>query len=204
MVAGDEESILKKTKCSNLLSIQVIQGLVVEEFEFDDVAFFGEEFDDGDAAVLDVEVGHAGEGEVEEEAEDDADDAAVTEDDGATGARLGEDAIEAGADAFFEVVGGFAAGEFAFVEDFEPIEGADAEEFFDFIPAKACPLAEIDFAEVVQQFRGKVFGGEEGGHGLLDAEHGAGVNGVDVVVPQPFGDSGALGVAEGGEGHVDL
>ena len=66
----------------------MIQGLVVEEFEFDDVAFFGEEFDDGDAAVLDVEVGHAGEGEVEEEAEDDADDAAVAEDDGATGAGL--------------------------------------------------------------------------------------------------------------------
>ena len=88
VVAGDEESILKKTKCSNLLSIQVIQGLVVEEFEFDDVAFFGEEFDDGDAAVLDVEVGHAGEGEVEEEAEDDADDAAVTEDDGAARAGL--------------------------------------------------------------------------------------------------------------------
>ena len=39
---------------------------------------------------------------------------------------------------------------------------------------------------------------------MLDAEHGAGVNGVDVVVPQPFGDSGALGVAKRREGHVDF
>jgi hypothetical protein len=132
-----------------MLSNWLIQRLVVEEFEFDDVAFFGEEFDDGDAAVLDIEVGHAGEGEVEQEAKDDADDAAVAEDDGATGAGLGEDAVEAGADAFFEVVGGFAAGEFAFVEDLEPVEGADAEEFFDFIPTKAGPFAKVDFTEVV-------------------------------------------------------
>jgi hypothetical protein len=187
-----------------MLSSWVIQGLVVEEFEFDDVAFFGEEFDDGDAAVLDVEVGHAGEGEVEEEAEDDADDAAVAEDDGATWAGLGKDAIEAGADAFFEVVGGFAAGEFAFVEDLEPVEGADAEEFFDFIPTKAGPFAKVDFAEVIEQDGGDVFGGEEWGHGLLDAEHGAGVNGVDLVSAEPLSDGGALGVAERGEGHVDF
>jgi len=182
----------------------VIQGLVVEEFEFDDVAFFGEEFDDGDAAVLDVEVGHAGEGEVEEEAEDDADDAAVAEDDGATGAGLGQDTVEAGADAFFEMVGGFATGEFAFVEDLEPVEGADAEEFFDFIPTKTGPFAKVDFTEVVEQDGGDVFGGEEGRHGLLDAEHGAGVNGVDVVSAEPLGDGGALGVAEGGKSHVDF
>lgn len=187
-----------------MLSNWLIQGLVVEELEFDDVAFFGEEFDDGDAAVLDVEVGHAGEGEVEEEAEDDADDATVAEDDGATGAGLGQDTVEAGADAFFEVVGGFATGEFAFVEDLEPVEGADAEEFFDFIPAEASPFTEVDFAKVIEQGGGDVFGGEEGRHGLLDAEHGAGVNGVDVVSAEPLGDGGALGVAEGGEGHVDL
>ena len=187
-----------------MLSNWLIQRLVVEEFEFDDVAFFGEEFDDGDAAVLDVEVGHAGEGEIEEEAEDDADDAAVTEDDGATWAGLGEDAVEAGADAFFEVVGGFAAGEFAFVEDLEPVEGADAEEFFDFIPTKAGPFAKVDFAEVIEQGGGDVFGAEEWGHGLLDAEHGAGINGVDVVSAEPLGDGSALGVAEGGEGHVDF
>lgn len=178
--------------------------MVVEEFEFDDVAFFGDEFDDGDAAVFDVEVGHAGEGEVEEEAEDDADDAAVTEDDGATGAGGGEDVVEAGADAFFEVVGGFAAGEVAIFEDLEPVEGADAEEFFDFIPAEAGPFTEVDFAEVIEQGGGDVFGGEQRGHGLLDAKHGAGVDGVDGIVCQPIGDSGALGVAEGGEGHVDL
>lgn len=180
------------------------QRLVIEEFEFDGVAFFRDEFDDCDAAVLDVEMSHAGEREVEEDAEDDADDAAVAEDDRATWAGLGQDTVEAGADAFFEMLSRFAPGQFAFVHDFKPVEGADAEEFFDLIPTKAGPFTKIDFTEVIEQDGADVPGGEERSHGLLDAEHGAGVNGLYVIIAEPLSDSGALGAAERGEGHVNF
>jgi hypothetical protein len=39
-----------------------MQVLVGEKVEFDNIAFCGEEVDDGDAVALSVEVGHSGEG----------------------------------------------------------------------------------------------------------------------------------------------
>jgi hypothetical protein len=178
-------------------------GLEVEEFDFHGVFAVWDELYEADAAVFDVEMGHVFEGHLQQEGDHDADDAAMAKN-GDFAVRVGVgDVQEAFAHTGLEAVDVFAVGDAVALDDFQPVEGADAEVGLHLVPAVAGPVAEVHLAQAGHELGLHGALGGEGGEGLLHAEHGAGVEGIEVGVFEPGGDGFAVLDAEGGEAHVD-
>ena len=158
----------------------------------------------GDAGVFDVEGGHFGEGQVENEREDHADGAAVGDDGDFLVGRMAEDLAQGVIDAAAKIGGGLGFGDRAKFELVEPIEGADLKAFVNLVPGEAGPGAEIDFAQAGQDDRLEIGPVREGREGLLDALHGAGIHDGGRVALEIIGGGFDLLMAERGEFHVDF
>lgn len=157
----------------------------------------------GDARIFDFKDRHFPERQIEQDGEEHADDAAVTNDGDGFAGSFGENLVERNFHALAEFGNGFGAFDRAVVELMKPRVSADAVFLENFIPAQPGPGAEVDFAEAVQEdgFEAGFFG--ERGERLLDAAHGARIHDIGRRGVEEAGDGADLFVAERGKFHVD-
>ena len=114
-----------------------------------------------------------------------------------------EDEVEGMGDSAAEGVDRFGFGNEAEFELSEPIKSADIEAGFDFFPAQAGPDAEVDFAQAGDEDGQFILFGDEFGESLLDAAHGAGIDGLEGKTLEIIGESDGLFEAERGEFHIN-
>ena len=155
------------------------------------------------ACVSDVEQTDARQWEPGDEREDHANDAAVRSDaDGFAGVPL-DDVAHTRFDARPELIAGFAVDDCAAFDVLEPVGSASAEFFQHSFKSVPGPIAEIDFAQIVDDdlFYRAVF--QKWNESFLNALHWAGIERVELPTAEPIRENDRLFVAASGQGHVD-
>jgi len=174
----------------------------VEQADFGGGEIFHGNIDDGHAAVVDAEVAKFGEGQIHQHGEDRADDAAMAEDGGTRVAGCGEEFLHTWSHPFEEPGGGFAVREAWMVEDVQPVYGRHSAAFAHLLPIEAGEVAEVHFAQPVEEDWRERQPRKKRGHRVPHAEHGTGKDGVDFPLAEPVREGVRVPVAGGREIHV--